>query len=83
MFNGRSRGPKPSRCTHSSRQGFEAFFGRRSEPPPDVEAAVNANAEEPAGAASDAAACHWLSCGNGDGEPIAHQDEGSARGARR
>ena len=32
MLNGRSRGPKPSRGVHKSKDSFAAFFARRSEP---------------------------------------------------
>jgi hypothetical protein len=64
MFNNRSRGPKPSKWTHSSRARFIDFFARRSGEPLNM-----AESEAPPLFEASAAGRKWLFTGFGDGEP--------------
>jgi len=57
MFNGRSRGPKPSKWTGASQMSFKSFFARRSEP---LKAAAD---DQPL---MTAGALKWMSCSFGD-----------------
>ena len=73
MFEGRSRGPKPSRWRANASIGFEAYFGRRSEP-------LNEEPDDEPLAEATGAGFKWLFSESG-GEPrqVSSASNGSVR----
>ena len=69
IFNGHSRGPKPSRWKEQSQGSFESFFERLKGPqmlPADVEMEV----EQEHAAVSVATVHRWLFSGDGGSELV-------------
>eukprot|EP00966_Prymnesium_polylepis_P328320 7384124-Prymnesium_polylepis.1 len=64
MFNGHGRGPKPTRWRHESRESFEQFFARRSEPLHEAEKET-----EPLLVEETGAGLKWLFSSVGEDEP--------------